>query len=104
ACAPTTEAVLAARGGLSADALAQRLLGEANIAVLLVDHGYRPAETWPPAELATRLTCRVLPILRLETLAQGLIVRHETFDGLLDAYSAFVERARADGFVGLKSI
>jgi uncharacterized protein len=104
ACAPTTEAVLAARGGLSADALAQRLLGEANIAVLLVDHGYRTDETWPPAELATRLTCRVLPVLRLETLAQGLIVRHETFDGLLDAYSAFVERARADGFVGLKSI
>jgi hypothetical protein len=40
ACAPTTEAVLAARGGMSADALAQRLLGGANIAVLLVDHGY----------------------------------------------------------------
>jgi uncharacterized protein len=104
ACAPTTEAVLAARGGMSADALAQRLLGEANIAVLLVDHGYRTDETWPPAELAARLTCRVLPILRLEALAQGLIVRHETFDALLDAYSASIERAREDGFVALKSI
>src|SRR4029450_2073325 len=51
ACAPTTEAVLAARAGMSADALAQRLLGEANIAVLLVDHGYRTDETWPPAGL-----------------------------------------------------
>jgi predicted TIM-barrel fold metal-dependent hydrolase len=103
-CAPTTEAVLAARGGLSADALAQRLLGRANIAVLLVDHGYRTDETWPPAELAARLPCRVLPILRLEVLAQDLIVRHETFEALLDAYSASVERARSDGFVGLKSI
>ncbi len=104
ACAPTTEAVLAARGGMSADALAQRLLGGANIAVLLVDHGYRTDETWPPAELAARLPCRVVPILRLETLAQSLIVRHETFDAVLDAYSAALERARADGFVGLKSI
>jgi uncharacterized protein len=103
-CAPTTEAVLAARGGMSADALARRLLGEANIAVLLVDHGYLTDETWAPAELATRLGCRVLPVLRLETLAQELIVRHETFDDMLDAYSASVERARADGFVGLKSI
>jgi len=75
ACAPTTEAALAARGGMSADALARRLLGEANIAVLLVDHGYLTDETWTPEEMAARLPCRVLPVLRLETLAQVLIVR-----------------------------
>ena len=103
-CAPTTEAVLAARSRTSADALARRLLGEANISVLLIDHGYRTDETLPPSELATRLPCRVLPLLRLETLAQELNVRHETFDATVDAYSAVVEKARADGFVGLKSI
>ena len=104
ACEPTTEAVLAARGRMSPEALARRLLGEANIAVLLVDHGYRTDETWRPLELAAHVPCRVLPILRLETLAQELIVRHETFEALLDAYSATVDNARADGFVGLKSI
>jgi predicted TIM-barrel fold metal-dependent hydrolase len=103
-CAPTTEAVLAARATMSADALARRLLGEANIAALLVDHGYQTDKTWPPAELATRVPCRVWPILRLEVLAQTLIAQHETLDAVLDAYSAVVERARADGFVGLKSI
>jgi predicted TIM-barrel fold metal-dependent hydrolase len=103
-CAPTTEAVLAARATMSADALTRRLLAEANIAVLLVDHGYQIDTTWPPAELAARVPCRVLPILRLEVLAQTLIVQHETLDAVLDAYSAVVERARADGFVGLKSI
>ena len=103
-CAPTAEAVLAARRRLTADALARRLLGEANIAVLLIDHGYRTDETWTPAELATRVPCRVLPILRLEVLAQELIVRHDSFEAVLDAFSATVERARADGFVGLKSI
>jgi len=104
ACAPTTEAVLAARGGMSADVLARRLLGEANIAVLLVDHGYLTDETWTPEEMAARLPCRVLSVLRLETLAQALIVRHETFDAMLEEYSALVERARAGGYVGLKSI
>jgi predicted TIM-barrel fold metal-dependent hydrolase len=103
-CAPTAEAVLTARGGLSPEALARRLLGEANVAALLVDHGYRTDETWTPTELAARVPCRVLSILRLETLAQALIVRHETFDAMVDAYSAVVERARTDGFVGLKSI
>lgn len=103
-CAPTTDAVLAARGALSADALAGRLLDAANVAVLLVDHGYRSDETWPPAELARRLPCRVLPLLRLEPLAEALILRHETLGAVLDAYSAAVEGARRDGFVGLKSI
>jgi predicted TIM-barrel fold metal-dependent hydrolase len=103
-CAPTAEAVLTARTGLSPEALARRLLAEANVAALLVDHGYRADETWTPTELAARVPCRVLPILRLETLAQALIVRHETFDAVVDAYSAVVERARTDGFVGLKSI
>ena len=104
ACEPTTEAVLAARGRMSPEALARRLLGEANIAVLLVDHGYRTDDTWRPLELAAQVPCRVLPILRLETLAQELIVRHETFDAMVDAFSAIVEQARADGYVGLKSI
>jgi uncharacterized protein len=103
-CAPTTDAVLAARGRESADALARRLLGAANIAMLLVDHGYLSDATVPPAELAARLPCRIAPILRLETLAQDLIVRHDTFEAVLDAYSASVEKARADGVVGLKSI
>jgi hypothetical protein len=103
-CAPTTEAVLAARGAMSAEALARRLFGAANIAALLVDHGYQTDATWPPEEMAARVPCRVWPILRLETLAQGLILRHDTFDAMVDAYSAAVERARAEGVVGLKSI
>ena len=93
-CAPTAEAVIDARRRVSADALARRLLEEANIAALLVDHGYRPEATWPPAEMAARVPCRVWPILRLETLAQELIVRHATFDAMVDAYSAAVEGAR----------
>ena len=47
--------------------------------------------------MAARLPCRVVPLLRLETLAQELILRHETFDAVLDAFVAAVEGARARG-------
>jgi uncharacterized protein len=104
ACAPTTEAVLAARATLAPDALAERFFDAANIALLLVDHGYQTDQTWSPAEMAAHVPCRIGSMLRLEALAQDLIVRHDTFDALVEAYSATVERARADGFVALKSI
>ncbi|MBI2202494.1 MAG: amidohydrolase family protein [Candidatus Rokubacteria bacterium] len=99
-CDPTAEAVVLARERTSADAL----LRDANIAALLVDYGYQTDDTWPHAELAERLPCRVLPLLRLETLAQQLILRYDTFDAMLDAFVAGIEAARAAGYVGLKSI
>jgi uncharacterized protein len=103
-CAPSTEVVLAARADHAPDALAGQLLRDANITTLLVDHGYQTDDTLAPAELAVRLPCRVRPILRLETLAQALIVRHDTFDDAMDAFVAVVEGARDAGYVALKSI
>ena len=43
-------------------------------------------------------------MLRLEVLAQELILQHETFDQMVDAYVAAVESARSTGHVALKSI
>src|SRR5262249_31618000 len=103
-CAPTSDAVLAARAEADPGALAARLLQEANVGALLVDYGFQTDETWPHAELSARLPCRVLPVLRLETLAQSLILRHETFDAAVDAFVASVEGARGAGYVALKSI
>ena len=103
-CAPTIEAVLAARAKTPAAALTTRLLREANVSMLLVDHGYQTDETWSHAELRARVPCDVRPILRLETLAQELILRHDAFDRVVDAFVAAVEGARAAGYVGLKSI
>ena len=104
ACAPTVDGVLGARQSMAADALATRFFRDANVAALLVDYGYQTDGTWSHAELAARLPCRVLPILRLETFAQTLILRHDTFDSVVDAFVAGVEGARAAGHVGLKSI
>ena len=103
-CAPTVAAVLTARAAGGADALADRMLRAANLSMLLVDHGYQTGDSLSHAELAAQLPCRLATILRLETLAQDLIVRHETFDQAIDDFVATVERARASGHVGLKSI
>jgi hypothetical protein len=103
-CAPTTEAVLAARDKAPADALAARLFREAQLTTLLVDYGYQTDDTLTHSELSARLPCRVLPLLRLETFAQALMLRHDTFDSVVDAFVAAVEGARAAGYVGLKSI
>jgi len=110
-CEPTPEAVLAARDGLSgmdaADGLSpwpRLLIRDANIETMLMDYGFRGAENHSPEEMRSLLPCRLEPILRLETLAQELILKYDTLDQVLAAYLAEVEGARGAGYVALKSI
>ncbi|MEZ4865769.1 MAG: amidohydrolase family protein [Caldilineaceae bacterium] len=103
-CAPTPDAVMAARTAITPNALAQRMFQDANITTLLLDYGFQSSANYTYEELRTQLPCRVEPILRLETLAQALILEYERFDQMLDAYVAAVENARATGHVSLKSI
>lgn len=103
-CEPTLEAYLAARAALPYEDWVRRLFQAANIRVLLCDYGYQSDDGYSHAELQALLPCRIEPILRLEVLTQELIVRHDTFDQLLEAFTATVSQARANGYVGLKSI
>ncbi len=103
-CEPTAAALLAARAEIEPTALAQHLFHDANIAILLVDYGFSSSMSYSYQALRTVLPCRIEPILRLETLVQDLIVQHENFDQMIDAYVATVENARATGHVALKSI
>ena len=104
-CDPTTEAVLEARAAVPLHELGARMLQDANIPVLLIDYGLAGAERMSILEMKTNLPmCRIEPILRLETMAQALILKHETFDQVVDAFVGIVENARAEGHVGLKSI
>jgi hypothetical protein len=103
-CPPTVAAVLAARAAAGAAALADRMCRDAGLGMLLVDHGYQTGDSLSHAEMAAQLPCRLATILRLETLAQDLIVRHNTFDQAIDDFVARVQGARATGHVGLKSV
>lgn len=104
-CEPATESVLAARAETPLNELGARMLGDANIPVLLIDYGLGGAERMSVEDMRALLpTCHIEPILRLETMAQDLILKHETFDQVVEAFVATVEGARAAGHVGLKSI
>src|SRR5690349_10032230 len=104
-CAPTTEAVLAARAEIPLNELGARMLRDANIPALLIDYGLGGADRMTVDEMRGLLPeCRIEPILRLETMAQELILRYDTFDQVVEAFVVTVERARAQGHVGLKSI
>jgi len=104
-CSPRTEAVLAARTAIPLNELGTRMLGDANIPVLLIDYGLGGADRMSIPDMKACLPmCRIEPILRLETMAQDLILKYETFDQVLDAFVETVDGARATGHVGLKSI
>jgi predicted TIM-barrel fold metal-dependent hydrolase len=103
-CEPTAAAVLAARNALPADELARHMFRDANLAVLIIDYGFGTAINRPPDELQARLPCHIERILRLETMAQDLILENESYNRFLEAFTAQVENARSSGHVGLKSI
>jgi len=104
-CAPTTEAVLEARSEIPVNELGARMLHEANIPVLLIDYGLGGADRMSIDDMKASLPkWRIEPILRLETMAQELIMKYETFDDVVEAFVATIEGARAAGHVGLKSI
>ena len=104
-CEPTTEAVLTARSEIPLNELGAGMLRDANIPLLLIDYGLGGADRMSVDEMRTLLPmCRIEPILRLETMAQDLILKHETFDQVVEAFVATVEGARSAGHVGLKSI
>ena len=103
-CDPLEEAVLAARNAIPAETLAARMFRDANLPVLCIDYGFGAAANLSPDELAARLPCRIERILRLETMAQDLLAKYDTYDRFLEAFTAKVENARSEGHIGLKSI
>jgi len=103
-CEPKPESVLAGRDRLGRHGWVERLIRDANINGMLVDYGFQSSDSYPHDELAELLPCRVEPILRLETLAQKLILENGTYDQMLDAFIAEVEGAKKAGYVALKSI
>ena len=103
-CEPRPETVLAERDKLGRHGWIERLIRDAGITGMLIDYGFQSEESYHHDELAKLIPCRVEPILRLETLAQKLILQFETWDQVLDAYIAEIEGAINAGHVALKSI
>src|SRR5262245_7287622 len=89
---PTTDDVLAARAAIPLNELGARMLRDANIPILLIDYGLGGADRLSIADMKACLPgFRIEPILRLETMAQELILKHETFDQVIEAFVATIE-------------
>ncbi|MBK8047536.1 MAG: amidohydrolase family protein [Anaerolineales bacterium] len=103
-CAPTVEAILAARAVIPEDEYARALLRDANIAVLLCDYGYGGNEALDHAGMSGILSIPIYRILRLERVAEELLLVHDTFAEFVDAYDQVLADARRQGVVAFKSI
>jgi predicted TIM-barrel fold metal-dependent hydrolase len=106
-CPPDEGSVLVRRGSFGLREYLALLFAGESVRGLLVDAGYPTEESLDLVELADlfgAVGCRIWPILRLEALAEELIVACLDFADLLDRYRHAIRSARARGFVGLKSI
>lgn len=103
-CAPTLDAVLAARAEREYTEWTRTLFEDARIETVLCDYGYGDASALTHEEMQATLPCPVAPILRLESLAEDLIRKHEMFDQMMAAFVETIGSARDAGYVALKSI
>ena len=80
----------------------RRLFEDANITILLCDYGYQGERAYTHTELQAMLPCRIHPMLRIEVLAEDLIVATTP---LTQWWSHLWRRwaAPADGYVALKA-
>jgi len=103
-CAPSEEALLDLRAATPPEVYARRLFDAGNFRALLVDTGFRGADSYDLDELSQVVGRPVETIIRLETLMEQLIAASATFGQVEDALRAELRAARARGVVGLKSI
>lgn len=103
-CAPTVAAILAARAQIDERAYTAHLFADANIGTVLCDYGYGGAGAYDHAAMQAVLPCPVHPVLRLERLAEELIVTEPNFASMVAAFNATLCAARERGVVALKSI
>ena len=103
-CAPTPDAVHAARRERGLEWLTREIVTRGNFKTWLIDTGYGADTTFGLDELRGLAPCRIEEVLRLEPLIERLILGSAGFDAFLDAYRAALDDLRARGIVGLKSV
>ncbi|MCL6452870.1 MAG: amidohydrolase family protein [Alicyclobacillus sp.] len=98
------QALRAVLGQTDYAAYTQRLFHDAGYEALYVDTGFAPEGAPRPTQLAALTGVQVHPILRLERLAELEFRADRPFDDWWEGVSEHVRTARADGYVGGKSI
>ena len=95
---------VARRAELGPDEVNRRFLMAARVDAWLVDTGYLTDQVMTPGQLATASGATALEIVRLEALAERVVVAGGGAAGFRDAFASALDAAFAGGAVGLKSI
>lgn len=108
-CEPHETAVIEARAALGHDAVAELLMAEANVSGAVLDFGYagRGANNYDVAAMSGRLGgADTWGALRLETVLEELILKHDTAEAVEEEFRRRLDAAalRAERIVSLKSI
>jgi hypothetical protein len=104
-CEPTEEAVFAHRRATDPDEYASTLLRATGTEWLLIDDGFpAPGEgvTWD--RMGQLAGCRSAPVMRIERVAEEGLAAGDALDELRERVRGEVAAARANGFVGLKTV
>jgi len=103
-CAPSEEAVLAARARRPLADLTKTMFEDAAIRALLIDPGFRSAEHYDLPGLRALVPCPAGELVRLEVLAERLIPTADGWPDLRDRFAGEVRAAIRRGIRGLKTI
>jgi hypothetical protein len=102
-CEPSEAAVAEARSARPLGEYLPALLRRANVDAVLIDDGYPRDGTLSVSEMGAQGQVVAKRILRLETLAEGLIPAHDSVASLDGALIAALERDASE-LAGLKSV
>jgi uncharacterized protein len=103
-CQPTEAAILTARDMLEPARWARELLERSGTGLMLIDCGFSGPDTMTFEEHRAAVPIPQREIVRLETLAEGLVQRRRRAEDWLDAVRAGLEEAVRGGAVGVKTI
>jgi predicted TIM-barrel fold metal-dependent hydrolase len=104
-CEPTEKAVFAHRRATEPDAYASALLRATGTQWLLIDDGFPvPGEGVAWDRMGELAGCRSAPVMRIERVAEEGLAAGDALDDLRERVRAAVAAARANGFVGLKTV
>ncbi|MDQ6711404.1 MAG: amidohydrolase family protein [Candidatus Dormibacteraeota bacterium] len=103
-CEAQEEAILAARNAAEPSRHARRLLERSRTSVLLLDGGFTGGESFRIEEHADATGIPVREIIRLETLAEGLVGESASPQDWFSRVRQALREAVTGGAVGVKSI
>jgi uncharacterized protein len=103
-CQPTEAAILTARRMMEPNRYARELMAQTGTATMLVDTGFAGRESMTLDEHSRSLPIAVREIVRLETLAEGLVPRCRRPEEWLDEVRGALGRAVRGGAVAIKTI